>query len=490
MEEDTSMKRKIRIITVFLLIFCISGCNQNSAKKVGDIYTDISRESVESNETAVVSNAPEDFIYSNSSLASINNNSKYNNSLETRSKVSSSKAVKHYSSSKNNSVYASGSEKVEHNNISYANASSRIESNLKLSNILVKGENISYFKTVGRCLINNAKGIALSWGGSSVEFDILCKGELVLTFSPQTEGNSVWLKIAVDNISGTEQYEINKTTEIIVANDLNYSVHRVKITRQTDAEASPVIFKEIKAYGELINQAPGNKEIYIEAVGDSSLLGQGVLLPDSFFTQGFSKETARSLQYRDATKTYPLLAAEKIDADCYIIAKDGMGIAATSRIVTQQINNVAVKVCDSAHLLPNVYPLINAYSKELYSPERLPDIMVLDMGLTDIQTPLLQKVLYNGKVGITSSVARTIAKEFLSNIKTQNPNLKIIWCYGLLGSSTAHRKYIQSITQNLGGEQNGIYMLELPASTRSGYPSYAEHNIASELLLQKIKAIG
>lgn len=483
------MIRKIRIITVFLLIFCIGGCNQNNTQNVGDIYTDISGESIESGESVAASIAPDDLMHNNNSSGSIKNNSKNNTNSETKSKISSSKVDKYYSSIKNNKVYGSGSKTVEHTDSGYANTSSKTENNLKLSNIFVKGKNISSFKTVGICLINNAKGIALNWGGASVEFDILCKGELILTFSPQTEGDSVWLKIAVDNISNNEQYEINKTTEIIVANNLNYGVHRVKIIRQTDAEAPPIIFKEIKVYGELINQAPSNKDIYIEAVGDSSLLGQGVLLPDSFFVQGFSKETAKLLKHRDATKTYPFLAAEKIDADCYLIAKDGMGFAATSKIITQEINNVAVKVCDSARLLPTVYPHVSAYSNELYSQERLPDILVLDIGLTDIQSALLQKVLYKGKVGITSSVARTIAIEFLSDIKEQNPKLKIIWCYGLLGNYSAHRKYIQGITQALGGEQNGFYTLELPSSTRSGYPSYAEHNIASDLLLQKIKAI-
>lgn len=488
------MKYKISIVLALLLIGILVGCNENRTTAKGKIYTDVS--DITSSFTATASNIEP--TTDNTSNANITTKQSTDNIVDDNYNALSESSTSNSSKTSGNnnannkikasSVYSGG--KNKENDYVESKTSSQAESSLSFNNILVKSENEDSFKTVGRCKFSKKNGIALNWGGSSVEFNVLCEGSLSLTFSPETEGCSIWLKIVVDGVCyGDERYEINKSTDINIADDLKYGAHHVKIVRLTGAEAPAVIFTTIKAYGELVEKAPENKTFYIEAVGDSAFLGRGVLLQDSFFEQGFSQETARASKNCDATKTYPYLAAEKLNADCYLLANEGMGFAATNRIITQSINDNMMNICDPMGVLPEVYPLISLYSDESYIPERIPDIMVLDIGLSDVQPALLKKVLYNGRVGISSVDAQRIAINFLSNIKQANPELKIIWCYGLMGSSSAHKKYIQNIADDLGGEKNGIYVLELPYSQRSGFPSYSEHLTAADLLFQKIKAV-
>lgn len=359
---------------------------------------------------------------------------------------------------------------------------------LAFRSISIRSSNRGAFQTVGRAIPATGSGLQLSWGGSSVSFDLLCEQEIRLAFSltaaPEEAFRSVWLRISVDGtpvLSG--RTEIALSTVLTVVTDLPYGTHRVEIVRLTDCDAPPLLFSEIQTYGSLLEQAPQPKELYIEAIGDDALLGRGILSGDPELTGAGAVSSA----LQDATKTYPYLAAEALQADCYLFSRVGAGFATSYLQTSVTENGVAKRVCDPLGIIPNIYPLTDLYTKGAHTVVRAPDIIVLDAGRADIQQSLLQAVQPNG---LSSGRAASQAADFLKQLKQSYPGVKIIWCYGFLHRSDKLKTWMNTVIRTAGGEAAGIHLLELEPATRSGVPTISDHKAAAVQLQQTIRALS
>lgn len=351
--------------------------------------------------------------------------------------------------------------------------------------IIIRKSNKKYFKCIGRGdAAEVTTGITLNWSCASVEFDVDCTGDLAVNFSKSSSETPLYVEIYVDDKLLEERTKISISGDVTIATDLEPGVHRVKIVRQTDCEGPTLTLAKILLYGTLVQKAPENRSLYIEAVGDANLICWGIRLEDSFYTDFYieKQSEARNKENQDGTLSYAYVAAEKLNADSYIFARQGAGIAATYHKSKGEAN-------PRAGLLPTMYEYCHTSGNNKYTTSRLPDVIVLDAGAADLSSGCLAVVRDGDNLGIDVNRANEIAVEFLKNLKKNNPKVKIIWCYGLTNNSKAMEDYVLKGAKNAGGEANGIYTLKLATSTRNGYPSAKEHLAASELLANKIKQI-
>lgn len=448
------MKKLLSLILCLCMILSFAGCGAENADEEpsSDIYTD------ESSETENTSSDQED-----------DDGSSENNSSSKKSNTSK----KTQTSTKSGSSYKTST--------SAKDTSSAKRYPTKLKSILIRRVNRQYFKQVGRCDLGATTGLSLNWSCSSLEFDLDCTDEITLSFK-KTGSTRVFLEIYLDGKLIEERTEITASGDLTIAKDLAPGVHRVKLIRQTDCEGAQLSLESIYTYGSLVEKAPADKELYIEAIGDASLIGWGVRLEDSFYTDDkFVQATARDKENEDGTLSYAYVAAEKLNADCYILARQGVGIVATYH----RSNGVAIP---SAGLLPTIYEQ-KQIGKSGYTATRTPDVIVVDAGITDINRSLLSAVQDGDTVGVDQTRADEITADFFKNLKKNNPGVKIIWCYGITSDNADFEKHVKSIISELGGDTAGFYALKLKTSTRRGYPSKSEYATAATTLANKIKAI-
>lgn len=447
------------ILCLFLILgFTACGADENAKPSSSEAALETSSEEVSSNESDI--------------------------SSEESSKESKSSSKK----SNANSKVASGNKRPSSSAVKGSSSGKKYPTRQK--NILIKKSNKKYFKCIGRGDSDeNAMGISLNWSCSSVEFDVDCKGDLTVSLTRSGSNTPLYIEIYVDGKLLEERTYVNFSKNITIATNLEGGVHRVKIVRQTDCGASTLTISKIMACGNLVQKAPENKPLYIEAIGDSNLIGWGVRLADDFYTDFYASSNfkekqsiARNKENQDGTLSYTYVAAEKLNADSYVLANQGAGIAATYH----RSNGEALA---RNGLLPTMYQYAYTSGNTKHNPTRLPDIIVLDAGSADLSPDCLAAVRDGDKLGIDAARANEIAVEFLKTLKKNNPKVKIIWCYGLTSNNANLEKYVLEGAQKAGGAADGIYTLKLTTSARSGYPSAKEYAAAAELLVNKIKQI-
>lgn len=468
------MKRILCLILILVMVLCISACGEvflTEGVGSGHVYY----ESAENSDTASLKDNA-------SNSGNKNTASKYNGKQNT----ANSGGFVNNTASKNKSI----------NTFNNSSSDKKVSSGYptKLNEISVGKSNGTSFKLVGRSS-TDAKGLELNWSCSSVEFDLNCAENIDLIFSIGSGSNPVFVEIYVDGklIDSRTRLDYSGTNVITVATGLNYGIHRVKVVRQSDCECPSLTLTKIRTYGTLVTKAPANNNLYIEFLGDSSQIGWGVRLEDSFFANynaGEQQSIARNKENEDGTLAYPYIAAEKLGADAYVLARQGAGVAATWHTIAQTIDGQSAIIGNAkAGMLPDMYDYVSINSTTKYEPTRTPDVIVIEAGSADVNSTCLDRVYDNGRVGIDVSCAEQISKEFLLSLKTKNPNTKIIWCYGFGDSSTKLAHYVENVVEGAGGADKGIYTLKLPANKRHGYASSKEHAAAADVLVRKIKQI-
>lgn len=462
------MKNVICLLICFCFMLSITACGAADETEAL-IVTD---ENISDNESGEITDFEEDD----------------ENTVTSKQKNSSGKGN---SSKKNNgNKYSSGKSKnssKKASSLKSANTSSGVRYPKEQKIITIRKANQDSFKKIGRWDTEGYKlGISLNWSCSSVEFNVDCKDDLAIQFQKGGGTSPLFMKIYVDGKAIEERTKIEKSGELTIATGLQPGVHNVKIVRQSDVECPTFTLLKILAKGKLADP-PKENPIYIEAIGDASLIGWGVKLEDSFFDDFYAntkekQSIARNKENQDGTLAYPYVAAEKLGADLYVLARQGAGIAATYHKNSEGYCN------PRAGLLPTMHQYMHTSGNKLYEAERTPDVFVIDAGAADLNSSL-QKIVKDGdNIGINTVRATEISVGFLKQLKSINPNAKIIWCYGLTKDITKN-KSLEDYILKIVAQVKGVYALKLPLSKRGEYPSVSEHAAAATLLANKIKQV-
>ena len=307
-------------------------------------------------------------------------------------------------------------------------------------------------KVIGRSMMTT-DGISCDWGASGIEFNAYCKGDV---------------EVNIINNKGTSGYEYNEdsyfsvfldgklvaedvkaagtSSNVVILKNLEQGLHNIKILKQNEALNNCTAIKSITLEGEVSDNKPQDKELYIECLGDSIFSGYGVLRSDR---GGHSDDTS-------GLYAYGYLTAQKFGADCSLMSVSGIAFAKGFRKYT----------------MPQIYKYTSYLRSqtEEYSFERIPDLVLINLGSNDIFNNAPLEDFKEGVRNLVNQIQEKYGKD-----------IKIVASAGLMGSGNI--SYIAEVFAEFGGEAAGLYTYsELPNDTSGGgaHPTKAGHAEAAE----------
>ena len=326
-------------------------------------------------------------------------------------------------------------------------------------------ENVDNIKMMGRYLKGNSS-LSFDATGSGILFNAYCEGDVSLNLTVSTSGNederfhsyyfTVYVdgKITQDRAKVTGERGKTVDVELSVATGLKKGLHKFEIYRQIENWGDQINFVSIKMNGQLAER-PADNKVFIEFVGDSITVGYGNLYP----TDGTAEYEPNSAEYKNCMKAYAMLTAKSLGVDWNIVAQSG---ATCSDIV-------------------QYYPKTARNRGAQWNFERQADIVVVNLGTNDFSG-------FNYSATATAQIKSNI-EQLLKLIREKNPNAKIVWAYGAMGSTG--QKIIKQVLESLGGEKSGYYYCDLPQNQEGGHshPSIAGHEAAAVVMADYLKKL-
>lgn len=355
------------------------------------------------------------------------------------------------------------------------------------------------YKTQGRAPLVDGL-VMLDWSAAGIEWTADCSGDVSVTVNAtriRTTGDlgGLYFSVYVDGVMQAEDlripednsqdswrsnstnypFHITKTGEsqFTIATNLEAGKHTFAIYNQTEANMGAFGVKAITLNGTFLTP-PADKEMFIEVVGDSISASHGILATQAVD----STKRDNAPLYEDATRAWPFLVAQKLNADWSVIAQSG--ITAIDGIGWGGANDVNMQ---------DVYPYERYYSDKTtlhdFENGRKPDVIVLGLGTNDCWT-------WNGTGGVTLTEAQKLDgfKTMLTHLRDRNPDAKIIWIHSMM--TTAADSYIQQAVSDMGGSAKGYYTLALPTNIKGGHghPDLPSQTTYANLVSEKITAIS
>ena len=328
------------------------------------------------------------------------------------------------------------------------------------------GEHYEKIKTLGRSLID-ANGIICDHSAAGIEFCGTMVGDVeieIVTSGVKAGCNYTYFTVYIDGVRQNKRFSTTVGPDTIkIASFEQEGEHTIAIVKQTESNYTCLEIKNIIMNGTL-NDAPANKELFIEFIGDSLTCGMGNIGVNS-------SPDPQTPMWEDATQSYGYMIAEDLDADYSIVSQSGIGIAGSW-----------------------FDPLFDFYTKASYSRNkqeehpfflRTPDLIVINLGTNDYY-------LNKDKDPNMCKPAEVEQKteEFIELVRSSyGKDIPIVWAYGFVGTFLYDN--IKAAIDKLGGENAGIYMCAVPSNTGGAqwHPNVSGHRAAADALLPLIRNI-
>ena len=302
-------------------------------------------------------------------------------------------------------------------------------------------------------------GIACDFTASGIEFNAVLAGDLKLT--AKCSGETYYTLY----LNGVRQPRIKLDTTAektyTIATNIPAGEYNVKLVKQTHIGHTTSDLIAITMCGSF-KEAPKNKDLFIEFIGDSITCGYGV---EGYPTAGVSYYG--TAEFCDATQAYAYKTALQLGADYSMISVSGWS-------VLPDANN--------SSYVPGIYGQTSfKRSSQAYTPDRTADVVVVHLGTNDIA--------YRDNYE-TDFV--TYAKAFLEDIAAMHPGAAIVWAYGSMSSGeklAGLEKKVKTIIEEMGGSEWGFYCVKVPTNTAAGngHPSAEGHSQTADILAEFIK---
>ena len=310
----------------------------------------------------------------------------------------------------------------------------------------------TYYRYVGR-VKPTSDGLIFDHSASTLEVQGYMTGKVELKLS--TDGKTYYT-VYIDGKRSSTRFEASGSNQTLtIANFSGKYFHKITIVKQTEVDWSTSTLHSLTITGKL-TKAPAKKDLYIEFYGDSLTAGYGNIGKPG-------DEPSGSAPYEDATKTYAYLLSEKLDADCSILARSGVGLAP----------------CWSECFQDRFKKYSFSRSNELFDFKgaRVPDLVVIHLGANDyVYGSSKEKFIEHGK-----ALIKFIREGY-------GKDIPIIWAHD---PGEGRPAWISEMLDSLGGEAKGFYTVALPWSEAGagGHPSANEHqkhaNIVYNLINKK-----
>ena len=316
-------------------------------------------------------------------------------------------------------------------------------------------ESLSNFKIHGRSSVVS-EGLACDFSASGIEFNAYIEGTLTLnvTVSKGTADartDDCYFTVYIDGERQGQRLKATKSTstKLTLATFETGGVHNIRVVKQTEPRNALAVLTDVSFTG-YFEEAPTASKYLIEFLGDSLTAGYGNL------TSGGTAAVAQTSVNQDGTQAYAYLTAEKLGADCSIIAASGIGLVRGYR----------------SFPMSQLFEKASYYRNDttLFTPARTPDLVVINLGGNDKSKGVSSSELESGMISLINRV-RLAYGESIPIILIDKENY-----------ATA----IEAVVQNSGGN---LYKCTLVVNKDGGnnHPSLEAHKINAELLAKFIQ---
>ena len=314
-------------------------------------------------------------------------------------------------------------------------------------------KNTKGIKILGVRNLASATAINADWSASGIEFTATCEGDM--TFAVETNDKGAFFRAYIDGepyMNGdTPYFDITGKGEIVLK-DIAKGTHTIRVIKVTGYTLAFSAFTSVKLTGIIAEEAPKDKDLYIEFVGDSITCAWGTI---GTFDGKYTSQ--------DATLGYSYLLAEALDADYSFTALSGQGICCG----------------DPGVPLGYKYACYGKDSKTEYDFARKANLIVVNIGTNDETKAIDQNTF------------KATFKAWVEYAKEKNgADCKFLAVTNMKNGS--YRTLIEKVFEELGGEAAGYYTYKATRSknsTASYHPSIEEHAAYVPELLELCKTI-
>ena len=239
--------------------------------------------------------------------------------------------------------------------------------------------NSEYVKLIGRTyydddldavmMSQSASGFTIKFKGSSLTADLVATNTDIETKKP-------YIAIIVDGEYSNpivKSLDSNEINDLVLVSNLSNTEHEVTVIKRNEAIESFFGLKKISTDGKLLPKV--EKERYIEVLGDSTIAGYGIEVPNG---------VVKTSENTNIMKTFTYLAALNFDADYSIMCNSGWGLIGSKWTNPQTMN--LFEVYKRYYGTLNVSNNKHIYSEEYFdfTTARKADVVILSVGANDL----------------------------------------------------------------------------------------------------------
>jgi len=319
------------------------------------------------------------------------------------------------------------------------------------------------YKSMGRTILNEDNSLFFENAASGILFNLDCYGDVVANIN--AKGSDLqYYTVIVDGKKGEVTTHFKGDQPLYLAKDLPKGVH----TFELYVNVQGLTIKDITVNGEILD-APANKDLYIEFVGDSITSGVDTLWLD---LDGDGKtERIDPTRTSNAYLSYSVLTAKALDADWSNVSIGG------GTMTDQRKNNRS--------WIPLVYKQNTLFSNNTeYTFPRKSDVLVVNLGTNDEQW--LKKDFGDTAVDKHQEAFASALDDLIEYALEKNGrDMKIVFAFGLMSGPTgttddsygtyAHNAYKAKV-EALRAEGIDAHYVRLTARRGggNGHPSYLD----------------
>lgn len=315
---------------------------------------------------------------------------------------------------------------------------------------------------------NKDDELIVEWSGSGFEMKVkIDEGGSDLRIGFRCNYTARW-KILVDGKQYGERVATSTgNKKVVVASAIPAGEHTIAVIKDTQPATSRNNYNNILTVsfnGEFL-EAPAEKDLYLEFIGDGYMVGFGAL------GKGSSSSASKIIDETSVTSSLPYLTAQAMDADYSVVAHSQIGLATKA----------------GAYNLRTLYDNQYAY-RDLdvrYNPDRKPDAIVIHVGMDDTL-----ETLPMGEYIVA-------CKEFTQDVRAyyNDQTIPVVWVYNTL-YHTVRAGEIEALMKYMGGASANVYALKLSygangsGSTETDrYPSAEDHQKSADILVPYLKQL-
>lgn len=254
---------------------------------------------------------------------------------------------------------------------------------------------------------------------------------------------------------------------------LTNATHSIRLEKLNESQSYRGAFNQILVPEGMALPAPAPRARQIEFIGDSAMVGMGILSNKRDCTPDETFETT------DSSQSYTTVVAKQYNADYQLNAYSGIGM---------------VRNYDGAQpdrTMPLLYPRVLFDDPTPYAdPDWNPQIIVIAFGGSDFATPLKPGEKWADTAALRADWEATFIK-FIADLRARNPKAFIL----MTASETFNNDYLTSSRAVLAAVQNQgdtrIALITYPSLENTGclwHPNLNDHKTMAGIVARFIDA--